>query len=82
MADKSFNILAGEYITAQRKKMNMTRKEVADHLSISIDKYREIERGRNIIYLKDAKEISKVLNFTLEDLCDFAENKKVPSHKD
>lgn len=82
MADKSFNILAGEYITAQRKRMNMTRKEVADHLSISIDKYREIERGRNIIYLKDAKEISKVLNFTLEDLCDFAENKKVPSHKD
>lgn len=82
MADKSFNILAGEYITAQRKRMNMTRKEVADHLSISIDKYREIERGRNIIYLKDAKEISKVLNFTLEDLCNFAENKKVPSHKD
>ena len=49
--------------------------EVADQLPISIDKYREIERGRNIIYLKDAKEISKVLGFTLDELCDYADKK-------
>lgn len=77
MVDKSFNILAGEFISNKRKNLNMTRKEVADQLSISIDKYREIERGRNIIYLKDAKEISKVLGFTLDELCDYADNKKI-----
>lgn len=75
MADKSFNILAGEFIANRRKNLNMTRKEVADQLPISIDKYREIERGRNIIYLKDAKEISKVLGFTLDELCDYADKK-------
>lgn len=82
MSDKSFNVLAGEFISSKRKNLNMTRKDVANKLSISVDKYRELERGRNVIYLKDAKEISRVLGFSLDDLCDYAENKKVSSHKD
>lgn len=76
MADKSFNFRAGEYIENRRKNLGLSRREVANKLSISVDKYREIERGRNILYLKDAREISKVLGFTLDELCSYADNKK------
>lgn len=59
----------GENLKYLREKNNITQQTLADKLCVTRSFIAQIERGSKLLSIQLGSEIAKILNCTLEDLC-------------
>lgn len=73
----------GKFISEQRKKNNLTQKELADKLNVTSQAISKWENGRGIPDIEMLKSLSEIFNVDIEDLLNGKEkyNKKNNNYK-
>lgn len=55
-------------ILSERKKLGLTQDEMGEALGISVNAYRDIEKGKTLLISKRVEELSRILKITYEEL--------------
>ncbi len=65
----------GKFINEQRRKNNLTQKELADKLSVTSQAISKWENGRGIPDIEMLKKLSEIFNVNIENILEGKENK-------
>ena len=68
----------GEKLKQRREELNVTQRQIALELDVTVTTVQNWEAGRHIpkLYPKQMKALCEVLKFTLEDLADWQDGEK------